>query len=791
MLRGLEAVGLLFLDGSGRVLDADVRAREILGVHLERVLGRALPAVLQSDSIADALRHSARSGENVPLDIPFSRPVDECVAVAVHPAPNGFTVPIRNRQDQRQHTIGRRLRERIVASIPVGLAILDAAERVLPVRYINDAFKAQTGHDVESLGSAGIRALAHDVVELELALERAAGGERVAFEARLRRADGTAFWGALVLSPVGDEQDVTSFILLVLEDVTERVEARTSLAESERRYRLLAERSSDIVARQDPAGNTLYISPATRRILGYDPVSYLAHNPWQLVHPEDRQRLQEDLAAVARGEPPAPMALFRTRHAEGHYVWLEMNVTVVRDNGGQVTEFVTVSRDVSVRVAAQHELQRSQESFRRLFADNPVPMWVHDAHTLEVLEVNAGAVDLLGYERDELLHAATTTFVREAERDAYLSAVEAMTEGRGSFGEVAIRRKDGEPLVVALEKSPLMFDKREARLVAAQDVTEARRAQQALEASELRFRRLVERSNDVIAISDNRGSLTYVSEGVEAITGWAPDELVGTSLADFIHPDDLAAAERFRVEVAANGTAKMPLYRFRHRDGSWRWFTATGRDLRDEPAVRGVVVNTHDVTERVADLQEIESTREATFRALGLALEYRDLETKGHTDRVAAMSQRFADALGFDEDQRQAITWGAYLHDLGKIAMPDAILLKPGRLTEEEFAVIRRHTLIGEDMCRDVPFLPAATRQLIRSHHERWDGRGYPDGLAGESAPLKARMFSVVDVYDALTSQRPYKHAWRREDAEAELRRQAGTQFDPHLVAVFLERVLT
>lgn len=190
------------------------------------------------------------------------------------------------------------------------------------------------------------------------------------------------------------------------------------------------------------------------------------------------------------------------------------------------------------------------------------------------------------------------------------------------------------------------------------------------------------------------------------------------------------------------------------------------------------------------DLLERERAQhEATLRALGIALEYRDYETKGHTDRVVALSRAFGEALDFRTDELQALQWGAYLHDLGKVAIPDRILLKPGRLTDEEFAEIRRHTLIGIKMCAEIPFLPPTAKAVVRSHHERWDGRGYPDRLAEEAIPLLARMFSLVDVYDALTSERPYKRAWTHEEAVAEIRSQAGAQFDPTLVPVFLEVV--
>lgn len=193
--------------------------------------------------------------------------------------------------------------------------------------------------------------------------------------------------------------------------------------------------------------------------------------------------------------------------------------------------------------------------------------------------------------------------------------------------------------------------------------------------------------------------------------------------------------------------------------------------------------------ERAAHVREIEATREATMRSIGQLLERRDVETKGHTDRVVRLSCRLGERLGLDGDTLHALRWGAYLHDVGKIAMPDSILFKPGRLTEAEFGVIQQHAVVGHEITQDIPFLPEATRLLVRHHHERWDGRGYPDGLAGADIPLLARLFSVADRYDALTSSRPYKPVWAPEHALEELRAQSGTALDPELVPPFARMV--
>ncbi|ACO45691.2 HD-GYP domain-containing protein [Deinococcus deserti] len=186
----------------------------------------------------------------------------------------------------------------------------------------------------------------------------------------------------------------------------------------------------------------------------------------------------------------------------------------------------------------------------------------------------------------------------------------------------------------------------------------------------------------------------------------------------------------------------------------------------------------------ISDLYE---ANDQTLRALGSALELRDDNTGGHTNRVVSLAVRLARHLGWNERQIHALRCGAYLHDLGKIAIPDDILHKAGTLSEEERRVIQTHATRGHDMLQNLQFLPAETLDLVRYHHERWDGKGYPAGLRGHQIPEGARLFSIIDVYDALTHARPYKAAWSCERAAQELREQAGRQFDPFFVDAFLE----
>ncbi len=184
-------------------------------------------------------------------------------------------------------------------------------------------------------------------------------------------------------------------------------------------------------------------------------------------------------------------------------------------------------------------------------------------------------------------------------------------------------------------------------------------------------------------------------------------------------------------------------------------------------------------------LEQLERSYDDTLEALGGALDLRDAETEGHCKRVTAFSMAICKTLQVEPDSLPEIARGAFLHDIGKMAIPDHILRKPGPLSPEEQEVMRTHCQVGHEMLSRVPFLRGVAG-IVLAHQERFDGTGYPRGLKGEEIPLGARIFAVADTLDAMTSDRPYRSALSLEEAKDEIRRCAGTQFDPLVVKAFL-----
>lgn len=198
----------------------------------------------------------------------------------------------------------------------------------------------------------------------------------------------------------------------------------------------------------------------------------------------------------------------------------------------------------------------------------------------------------------------------------------------------------------------------------------------------------------------------------------------------------------------------------------------------------------HKLVQERTKLQEAHAqlltAYEATIEGWSHAMDLRDRETEGHSQRVAELTVKLGEAHGLDKEELIHIRRGALLHDMGKIGIPDAILHKPDKLTAEEWEIMRKHPQLAYDMLYPIEYLRPAL-DIPYCHHEKWDGSGYPRRLKQDEIPLAARLFAVVDVWDALTSNRPYRPAWNKEDALEYIREQSGKHFDPQVVELFFK----
>lgn len=319
-----------------------------------------------------------------------------------------------------------------------------------------------------------------------------------------------------------------------------------------------------------------------------------------------------------------------------------------------------------------------------------------------------------------------------------------------------------------------------------------------------------------VSVVDRTGTMVFINDRLAEMMNRPAGEVVGKKVSDLYTDNEVRdrigrMLDRFDEPVESEFYVERP-------DGTHMPVISAARPLRDDEAGIDLrVVTIVDVTqlkemadevhrlndtiigqaldlkhhsekleEKVAErTAELREANMSTIYMLAVASEARDEDTGSHVRRIECFARAVAEAVGIDAAEAERIGYSAILHDVGKIHVPDSILKKPGKLTDEERAEMQRHTLIGETILKGSSFFETA-RQIARSHHENFDGSGYPDGIAGDAIPLPARIVHVVDVYDALISPRVYKDPWPTERAIATIQQDAGVMFDPGVVDAFV-----
>ena len=613
-------------------------------------------------------------------------------------------------------------------------------------------------------------------------------------------------------------------------DITERKQAEEKIHASEDRYRDLVENIHDLIGLHDLQGNILSINSSASKLLGFENETLLKMNLRDLLAPEVRYQFDNYLETIQKDGQARGLMLVQTANGERR-IWEYSNSLRSDSVGGPVVR--ALARDVTEQKQAEEAMRESEARYRAIFDG------VQDAILVEspdgrILEVNDRACEMHGYTRAEMLTKAVTDLVPQGH--AILMADDIL---QSAPMETINRRANGETFPIEISGRLQTINEEEVLLVVVRDITARKQAEEKIQLQVQRLSALKEIDHTIASTVDMRLSLGFLlSQAVAILAVDAAAILLLDPALNVLHyaaglgfrsravetaevklgdsHAGQAALNRRRVQIPdlANDPDNPLLTRLLKED---RFVSYYGVPLIVKGKVIGVLETFHrsigkrdqewlDFLETLAgqaaiaidnaqSFERIQTANakltlayDATIEGWSRAMDLRDKETEGHTQRVTALTLDLARALDIPQAEMVHIRRGALLHDIGKLGVPDSILLKPDKLTDEEWGIMRQHPTFAYEMLTPIDYLEPAL-DIPYCHHEKWDGTGYPRGLKGEEIPLAARFFALVDVYDALRSDRPYREAWTEAKTLAYIREQSGYHFDPQVVEHFIKMI--
>jgi PAS domain S-box-containing protein len=550
----------------------------------------------------------------------------------------------------------------------------------------------------------------------------------------------------------------------------------------------IVESSEDAIFSKTLDGLVLSWNTGAERLYGYSAHEMIGHPIHTIVPLERRQELADIMQRLSEGHRIAPFETVR-RRKDGCLVDVSVTISPVRDATGKIIGASTIARDITERRQLQQQLQASERLFHALIEQSSAAIVLVDPQG-KVVYTSPATTRLLGYTSAELLGRNAFDLLHPEDLQATSAMLAALLEdpGKSLRTEFRVRCKDGTFRWMEGTATNSLADPSIGAIVGTfRDITQ---------------RKLAPRMN----WSERPASEHFVQF-------YETDEFLLDSLSEFIGTGlgagnaciiiaTKAHRERLEERLKANGLDLAAAYakdeysyplHARDREGllsaadqamyGAKHFGRNQVRLAHDPAVRALF------SVSPAEGGREEAALVGMAEALVALVEARDHLTGSHCQHVADLVHQLALALGWPATEAQMLTLAARLHDLGKVAVPDTILQKPGALTKEEWTLMRSHPAVGAGVVSHIPALrPLAP--VIRAHHERWDGQGYPDQLAGEAIPLGARILTVVDAYLTMLTDRPYQPARAPAMALAELRRCAGSQFDPRLVEALVQLLL-
>lgn len=583
-------------------------------------------------------------------------------------------------------------------------------------------------------------------------------------------------------------------------------QAYQNLQKSEDRYRTLLENSPDLILTVGNKGEITSVNQAGLAAFGYGPEEVLGRNISEFIHPEDGPLIEKTFCRAAKKKELSVRGLvFRVKKAGGESAWVELNARTSFGPDGP-TETYCILRDISKRI-------ETEELIGAITASSPVGIFVIQEG--KFLSVNPQFCALTGYSENELIGSGSLHIVHPDDApEVRKNAVKMLKKERTQPYEHRFINKNGEVRWALETVASVTYRGKRAAVGSFMDITGRKEMEEQLKYLSLHdpltglynrtyFEQEMRRLEDGrqvplgIIVCDidglklvndtlghNKGDALLKAAATVIKKPFRKGDMVartgGDEFAVLLPRTDRAAVEaacaRIRSAVLAHNAAspELPLS------------ISVGFAVADAaPVDMNGLLKEADNNMYREKLHRSESARSAVVRALVRALEARDYITEGHAERLEKLVVRLAAAAGLPAHKTADLRLLAQFHDIGKVGVPDRILFKPGPLTPEEKKKMQRHCEIGHRIALSAPDL-APVADLILKHHEWWNGGGYPLGLKGEEIPLECRILAIADAYDAMTSDRPYRRKLIPEEALAELKRCAGTQFDPRLVDVFL-----
>lgn len=675
--------------------------------------------------------------------------------------------------------------------------------------------------------------------ELTGILERIRRGEHIQHYETIRvRKDGTKVDISITVSPLLNANGDVIGASTIARDITERKQVEEKLHVSESMLKLFVEYAPAAIAMFDR--NMQYIA-ASRRFLhdyGLPDQEIIGRSHYELF-PEISVRWKEIHQRCLAGatekaeEDPFP-------RADGTVDWVRWEIRPWFEKSGAVGGLLLFSEVITERKRAEIALAESEAHYRQIIEMAQEGVWAIDANNHTTL-ANQRLADMLGYSIEEMKGKSIYDFMDDEGKAIASIGFARQTNGIKEQLDLKFKRKDGSAVWAITGTSSLNDEdgKYIGTLAMLTDITERKWAEEKIQSQIHRLNALREidiaisasfgmkisldavvsrailelnvDAADILVLNPDSGLLEYragwgfdtraIQQNImrvgEGTVGRCVQERISIHMRDLREYTNEFLRTLLLTEENFIGYYCVPLIDKAEVKGVLEIFHRSPLDPDQEwidflQTLAGQAAIAIEKATLFEGLQrsniDLAQAYDATILGWSRAMDLRDKETAGHTQRVTELTLELAKAVGMSNEELVHIRRGALLHDMGKLGVPDDILLKPGKLTDDEWAVMRKHPQYAYDMLSFIQYLRPAL-DIPYCHHEKWDGTGYPRGLKGEQIPLAARLFAVVDVWDALRSDRPYRPSWPQEKVLDYIRSESGTHFDPQAVALFLQLI--